>query len=165
MKNLLPLFASAVILAGCADDSSNPWATEQEKADSDVKIAEAAEAKTASNPAGSTGATGKKYSWTDKKAAEGAKPDEAAQPKAVEAGKAVITAIRGDAGLIAFKRAEASVAGDKLVLKKDGKSLLVVVFSVEGEAVIANIAPAQIEALSPKIGDEVSVSAFEEAAK
>ena len=163
MKNLLPLFASAVILAGCADDSVNPWANEQEQADAGVKTAEAAEAKTTSKPSASTGTAGKKYSWTEKKAAEGAKVEEA--PKAVEAGKAVITAIRGDAGLISFKRAEASVAGDKLVLKKDGKSLLVVVFSVEGEAVIANIAPSQIDALSPKIGDEVAVSAFEEAAK
>lgn len=165
MKILLPLFASAIILAGCADDNgSNPWATDTEKADAGVKSAVASDSTAeASRPRTAPVKRGQ-YSWEKKKAAEAAA--EAAKPaEAIEAGHASITAIRGDAGLIALKRAEASAPGDKLVLKKDGKNLLVVVSSVDGEAVIADITANQVDALAPKVGDVVTVAAFEEASK
>jgi hypothetical protein len=159
MKNLLPLFVSAIVLAGCtADDAANPWSTEQERAD--AKVAQAAAGTTSAAPAGGTTATAPageaKYSW-QKKAAEAPKPAPAALPE----GKAIVSALRGDAGLIQIKLASAPAPGDKLVLTKEGKSLLIIVHSVDGEAVIADIAPRQVNTPEIKPGDEVSCVPYE----
>jgi hypothetical protein len=160
MKNLLPLFVSAIVLAGCtADDASNPWSTEQERAD--AKVAQASSGTTSSAPAGGATATAPageaKYSW-QKKAAEAPKPDAA---PAIPEGKAIVTAIRGDAGLIQIKVATAPAPGDKLVLTKEGKSLVITIHSVEGEAVIADIAPRQANTPSINVGDEVACVPYE----
>lgn len=160
MKNLLPLLASAALLAGCADDSSNPWSTEQERADSRVQNAAKAPVETVVGPA--TPETPKapenKYSWQKKKAEE-VKPE--APKAALAAGKAVIVAIRGDAGLIQIKRTDASAPGDKLVLTKEGKSLQIIVHSVDGETVIADITARQLNTPALVVGDEVTCAAVE----
>ena len=162
MKNLLPLLAIAALLTGCSDDSSNPWSTEQERADSRVQNAAKAPSDTVVGTA--TAETPKapenKYTWQKKKAEE---PKVEAPKVALSADKAVIVAIRGDAGLIQIKRATATAPGDKLVLTKDGKALQIVVHSVEGETIIADITARQINTPSLAQGDEVSCTA--EAAK
>ncbi len=158
MKNLLPLFASAILLTGCAaDDAANPWSTEQERADARVAQADASNS-TAPAAGTTTAAREAKYSW-QKKAAEASK--DAVAPAALPEGKALVSALRGDAGLIQIKTAHTPAPGDKLVLTKDGKSLLVVVNSVDGEAVIADIAPRQINTPAISVGDEVACSAYE----
>ncbi len=168
MNKFLPLIASALILAGCADNASeNPWSTEQERADSKAAKAEATGSKelAAAKAAGETSgeADPLKYSWQKKAAAE--KAAKAGQPVELASGRAIITAMRGDAGLIQIKRTDASAPGDKLVLTKDNKSLQIVVASVEGDAVIANISPRQIKTPDIKIGEEVACTAAPEAAK
>ena len=158
MKKLLPLLATAALLAGCADDSSNPWSTEQERADSRVNnAAKAAPDAIVGTPTAETPkAPENKYSWQKK--VEEPKPE--AKPE-ISADKAVIVAIRGDAGLIQIKRAAAAAAGDKLVLTKDGKSLQIVVHSVDGDAVIADITARQINTPAIVVGDIVNCAALE----
>lgn len=160
MKNLLPLFASAILLAGCAgDDAANPWSTEQERADAHVAQAAttadsrtpAPETATTTAPAGKT-----KYSWQEK--AENAPKPEV--PPLAE-GKAIVTALRGDAGLIQIKLAQAPTPGDKFVLTKDGKSLLITIHSLDGESVIADIAPRQLNTPAINVGDEVACVPYE----
>lgn len=159
MKNLLPLLASAIVLAGCAaDDAANPWITEQERAD--ARVAQAA-APVAPRPAAEVtpaATSGKKYSWQEK-AANAPKPE--AAPVAIPEGKAIVTALRSDAGLIQIKIAHAPAPGDKLVLNKEGKSLLVVVNLVEGDSVIADIASRQLNTPSISVGDEVICTPYE----
>lgn len=169
MKKFLPLIAFAMLLAGCADDAANnPWSTEQERADSKAAKAEATGAKeiAAAKASGETASDADplKYSWQKKAAAE--KAAKAGEPSPeLASGRAVITAMRGDAGLIQIKRTDATAPGDKLVLTKDNKSLQIVVVSVEGDAVIANISPRQIKTPSIALGEEVSCTAAPEAAK
>ena len=156
MKKFLPLLASTLLLAGCAsDDSINPWSTEAERADARVGNAEAAASASATSPTGDAAVPIDKYSW-QKKAAEA--PAVAAKPEALKSGKAVVLAIRGDAGLIQIKRTDTTAAGDKLVLKKDGKSLLITVTSTDGETAIANIVAKQLDTPGLAAGDEVSCS-------
>lgn len=169
MKKLLPLIASALLIAGCADDSANPWSTEQERADSQARKAETTGAKEMAQSKAAAEATATepdalKYSWQKKAAAEKAakEAEKAAMPLA--SGRAVVTAMRGDAGLIQIKRTDATNPGDKLVLSKDGKSLQIVVTAVDGEAVIADISPRQIKTPDLKIGEEVSCAAAAETA-
>ena len=160
MKKLLPLLATAALLAGCADDSSNPWSTEVERADSRVQnAAQTPPDIVVGTPTAETPkASQDKYSWQKKKAEE-TKPE--AAPAALAADKAIIVAIRGDAGLIQIKRTAPSAAGDKLVLTKDGKALQIVVHSVEGESVIADISARQLNTPALAVGDEVSCAAPE----
>lgn len=155
MKTLLPLFASAILLVGCAgNDTENPWDNDQERADE--VVAQTAPEPTIQPSAPVAPLAADTYQF-QKKAA-----DIAAKAKPVEApplaeGRAVITAMRGDAGLLQLKMTEAPAAGAKLILTKEGKSLQVVVHSVEGEDIIADITPLQINTPTIAPGDEVSV--------
>lgn len=161
MKQLLPLSVLALLLAGCADDNAtNPWSSKEEvlsnqaakaatkhKADSAKKDARAADSKGVAKP---------DISFL-KENAEAPKTEEVVKP--LEANHARIIAVRADAGLIQFKRAESTNPGDKLVLTKDGASLLVVASIVEGESVIADIAPRQVKTPAILVGDEVVCTA------
>ena len=153
MNKLLPLLACAALLAGCSNDASNnPWSTEQDRANADAEKANTAGTQENAIKPSSAEADPLKYSWQKKAAAA-----KAGQPAPeLASGRAIITAMRGDAGLIQIKRTDASNPGDKLVLTKDNKSLQVVVSKVDGEAVIADISPRQIKTPALAIGDEVS---------
>lgn len=161
MKQLLPLSVLALLLAGCADDTAtNPWSTKEEVLSSQAaKAAEAhqkKEVKKAAKPTDAKGVAKPDISFL-KENAEAPKAEEVV--KALEANHARIIAVRADAGLIQFKRAEPTNPGDKLVLTKDGASLLVVASIVEGESVIADIAPRQVKTPAILVGDDVACTA------
>lgn len=159
MKSLLPLSALALLLAGCSDDNAtNPWSTAEERAASRAEQAVAKHQVESAKKGADTAANPAKPAKPDlsifKQKEEAPKVEEA--PKTAQANHALIVAIRADAGLIQFKRTEATNPGDKLILTKDGASLLVVVSIVEGESVIADIAPKQVKIPAILVGDEVA---------
>ena len=165
MKHLLPLSVLALVLAGCADDNAtNPWSTAEERAEGksvkaakkhDDAVAQKDAAAAKASPAATlTPVSELNYSFLKKKdeALAEAAP---AVPAVLEANRAKVTAVRADAGLIQIKRSEPANPGDKFVLTKDGKSLLVTVSVVDGDAIIANIAPKQVNTPAIFVGDEL----------
>lgn len=157
MKQLLPLSVLALMLAGCADDNAtNPWSTKEEvlsnQADKAATKHKEESAKREARAAAPKAIAKPNISFLNENA-DAPKTDEAVKP--LEANHARIIAVRADAGLIQFKRAESTNPGDKLVLTKDGASLLVVASIVEGESVIADIAPRQVKTPAILVGDDV----------
>lgn len=163
MKHLLPLSALAFLLAGCGSDTTatggnadNPWASKETKAEAKAEQAKAKhDAKVAKKDAAPVAPAAEvpQYSFMKKK-----DPAAPAAVKPVEAMQARIAGVRADGGLIAFQRPEGETAapGDKLVLAKEGRCLLVSVVEVVGDLTIADIIPNQKETPALFVGDNVS---------
>lgn len=155
-----------VLVAGCASDqatnATNPWASPEDRAEGKAaKAAAIHEEKQAKEDAVAAKVDAAAvlppvsklpYSFI-KKADEAPKVEEA--PPALDPNRARIVAVRADAGLIQIKRSEPANPGDKFVITKDGKSLLIIVSRVDGEAIIADIAPKQVNVPAILVGDEL----------
>lgn len=144
MKKTLTALALAALLTGCASDNANTPRR--------ARGPKPAKQPTAVAPISYEKGT---YSW------DAAPPSNSvAQLSAPEdSSRAVVSAIRGDQGLIALLRSEKPAPGSKFVLIKDEKALLITIVEVDGDTIIAAIPANQANIPSISVGTEVSLTA------
>ncbi len=143
MKKTLTALALAALLTGCASDNAS--ASRRARATQPGKHAPTAPATYQKGA----------YSWDANPVTANATKFSAPEDPSL----AVISAIRGDKGLLSLLRAEKPAPGSQFVLLKDEKPLLITIVEVDGDVIVASIPANQAEIPTLTVGSEVRLTA------